>query len=104
MRLDVFRSQMLDERVVARIFGYNVNVRCGVAHRQYAKIEGDVEIECIRAIARQFEIGGARSQALHCRRELERHGFLTRADENDHTHLFVVEQRQQVGMGRSRNR
>ena len=98
MRFNVFRPQMLDERVITGIFRYNVQVRLRIAHRQHAEVVGDMKIERIRAIAGQFDVGCARSQALHRRCEFNRHRFLTCADEDDHTHLLVVEQRQEVGL------
>jgi len=98
MRFDVFRPQMLDERVITGIFRYNVQVRLRVAHRQHAGIEGDMKIERIRAIAGQFDAGCARSHAVHRQRELKRRRFLACADNDDHTHLLVVEQRQEVGL------
>lgn len=82
---------MLDERVVTCIFGYNVKVRRRVAHYQHAGVEGNVKVERIRAVAGKSDPGSAQSQALYRRREFERHGFPTRADEDDHTHLLVVE-------------
>ncbi|MCS6937768.1 MAG: hypothetical protein NZM94_00775, partial [Roseiflexus sp.] len=47
MRRDVFRPQVLDERVIACIFRYNVKVRSRIAHCQHAEVKSDVESELL---------------------------------------------------------
>lgn len=97
-RKDVFRLEMLEQRIEAGILRNDVKVSGRVCRRQLPDIERDVEVEGVLAVAGNPHILAIRSHALQCGSDLERHLRLACADEHENLEVVMFQRSQGFGL------